>query len=303
VISNRLDATMSSDLYFFRVTAESSSRSAAALRLCVTQSAVSQRIQRLEDRLGHQLFQKVGRQQILTPVGQRLFKSCSAGFSTVEDALRELDQPPQTQVLRILCMQSLALEWLSMRLITFRLQHPDIEVELFADLYDIDASLMRSSGIDVLITYGPYPEKAPIAIEHPEDVFPVAAPSYLDHLKHDPNAAFSLLHDVEPWNGTIVPTVEWDIWRRARDLPWQGQRRDVYYNVALLAYRAAEAGQGIALGRKLIVSSLLENGSLVRADDSDPVNDIKVFVQTPDYDVSEATQLFLTWVKAELSAP
>ena len=302
MIADRLDATMSSDLYFFRIAAESSSRHAAALRLCVTQSAVSQRIQRLEDRLGHQLFQKVGRQQVLTPVGQKLFKACSAGFSLVEDAMRDLDQPEQTQVLRILCMQSLALEWLSLHLINFKLHHPTIEVELFADLYEIDASLMRSSGIDILITYGPYPEKAPIAIEHAEEVFPVASPVYMEMLKRNPDAPFSLLHDVEPWNGTIVPTIEWDIWRRARALPWTGQKRDVYYNVALLAYRAAVAGQGIALGRKLIVEPLLQNGQLVRADQSAPVTDIKVFVQVPDLDVAEPTQLFLDWLGSELSS-
>jgi len=57
----RLDARLVGDLLFFRALVEAGGFARAGDRLAVTQSAVTQRIQRLEQRLGYLLLERGGR--------------------------------------------------------------------------------------------------------------------------------------------------------------------------------------------------------------------------------------------------
>ena len=71
-----MDAT---DLETFIAVAEANSFSRAAERLNLTQPAVTKRIQRLEDSLGTQLFDRIGRSVELTEGGRPIHAEAS-GF-------------------------------------------------------------------------------------------------------------------------------------------------------------------------------------------------------------------------------
>lgn len=75
----------------FLVIAETGSFSLAAERLFVTQPAISKRIQALESELGTQLFDRVGRQTILTPAGEIFFNRAQTILQQLEDSQREID--------------------------------------------------------------------------------------------------------------------------------------------------------------------------------------------------------------------
>lgn len=74
---------------------------AAAVQLGRTQSAVTQQMQRLEEQIGHPLFEKRGRQKRLTEHGERLLVYARQMLATNDEALRHLQQGKLEGTLRI----------------------------------------------------------------------------------------------------------------------------------------------------------------------------------------------------------
>lgn len=71
-------------LHLFSIVALEGTFSAAAFRLSVSQSTLSQQIAKLETDLGQKLFHRGGRTLSLTPVGAQLLKSLGSTFETIE---------------------------------------------------------------------------------------------------------------------------------------------------------------------------------------------------------------------------
>jgi len=80
---------------------EQGSFAGAAIHLGKTQSAVTQQMQRLEDQIGHPLFEKQGRQKRLTAHGQKLLDYARHLLAMNDEALRSLQQGNLEGVLRI----------------------------------------------------------------------------------------------------------------------------------------------------------------------------------------------------------
>ena len=80
-----------SSLRTFLTIAETGSFSTAAERLYLTQSAISKRVQSLENELETQLFDRVGRQTVLTPAGEIFFGRAQTILQQLEDSHREID--------------------------------------------------------------------------------------------------------------------------------------------------------------------------------------------------------------------
>ena len=80
---------------------EQDSFAGAAIHLGKTQSAVTQQMQRLEDQIGHPLFEKHGRSKRLTPHGHKLLEYARHLLAINDDALRSLQQGNLEGVLRI----------------------------------------------------------------------------------------------------------------------------------------------------------------------------------------------------------
>lgn len=74
-------------LRYFEVSARYASFTRAAQELCLTQSAVSQKILALESRLGYPLFRRQSRGLRLTDKGQHLFTGVAAAFDLLKDTL------------------------------------------------------------------------------------------------------------------------------------------------------------------------------------------------------------------------
>jgi len=80
-----------SSLRTFLTIAETGSFSTAAEQLYLTQSAISKRIQSLETELDTRLFDRVGRQTVLTPAGEIFFSRAQTILQQLEDSHREID--------------------------------------------------------------------------------------------------------------------------------------------------------------------------------------------------------------------
>lgn len=82
------------NLRAFRAIAETGSFSAAAMRLHLSQPAISKRMALLEAHLGVALFDRVGRRVLLTEAGSALLPHAAAvelSFAAAEQAVRDLD--------------------------------------------------------------------------------------------------------------------------------------------------------------------------------------------------------------------
>lgn len=81
--------------------ANKGSFAAAALQLGRTQSTITQQMQRLEDKVGHELFEKQGRQKRLTDHGRRLLGYALHMLAIHDEALRNLQHRQVQGLVRI----------------------------------------------------------------------------------------------------------------------------------------------------------------------------------------------------------
>jgi len=294
----RLDAQLLSDLWIFRAAARLGSITAAARRLGVTQGAVSQRVLRLEARLGAPLFVRHKSRIALTEAGTSLLGAMTQVALVLNDTLSRINRF-QRKAIVVSCVPSLATEWLVPHLEDFYREHPGVEVFIRSEMAPATAERMEDDGIDVTIDYTPQPaEDLHELASLQEMLFPVCASRYREKLT-DPAQAdepIVLLHDDAPWIGGPAG-VEWAAWRHASGANWPERPTAArHFNLAHLAYHAAMCEQGVALGRSVIVNRLLLKGELVAAADHPPVPGpiYRVLTNRPG-DARSPVRLFASW--------
>lgn len=272
--SRRLDAQLLSDLWIFRAAARSESMSVAASQLHVTAGAVSQRVQRLEARLGVSLFVRQKSRVVLTEAGSVLLETMNGVSAALNEALARVDRSERVSVV-VSCGGSLVTEWLLPNLRDFYQECPDIELQVRAETIVPTAARMADESIDVAVSYlhqrpGDVVELASIQ----ELTFPVCSRDYRERLESRPaqEREVAVMHDADAWREGEAPRAEWMEW-----LAGSGAvssfivKSERQFNMAHLAYQAASYGQGIAIGRSLSVHGMLKSGRLVSALDLPPV--------------------------------
>ena len=114
----------------FEAAARHLSFTRAAQELAITQSAVSRHVRTLEADFGCRLFERAGRGLRLTESGRLLLPGLQQGFSALQAACASLRS--DEGALRMKAPSTLTMRWLMARLSRFRLQQPDIEIQLTA---------------------------------------------------------------------------------------------------------------------------------------------------------------------------
>ncbi|SDI96207.1 DNA-binding transcriptional regulator, LysR family [Pseudomonas flavescens] len=237
----------------------------AAARLNLTQSAVSQQIRHLEERLGYPLFVRQPRALALTPNGAVLFEVSTRLISELQQTIDRLATP--NAPLQINCLPSFTLQWLMPRLAEFNRQEPGISVRLKAEFQTLDRQSMDVQGIDLAVRYDPV-NYGQLHTDHLMDEYliPVATPRYLQrHLQPGRRLSLEnavLLHDAAPWAGA-PEHIEWRTWLQAHMPDYCGPLEGPQFNLSCLATSAALNDQGIAMGRAALVYDDLVSGRLV----------------------------------------
>ena len=229
----------------------------ASEELLITQSAVSHHIATLERELGVKLFTRGARSIAFTPAGERYFVAVRDAFAVIASGTAELRAHASRIRVSMSVLPSLAANWLVPRLSRFTERHPEIDLALDPTLRlaDIDAG-----EADLAIRYG---DGRWAGVESrlmmSERLTPLASPALLrtGAAVHEPKDVLNhtLLLVSRPY--------EWEIWASANSLDLNRARTIQLsdYNVAL---QAALDGQGIALGRLLLVGDRLRTGALVQ---------------------------------------
>ncbi len=132
----------------FETTARLGKVTRAANELCVTPSAVSHQIRRLEDIVGHSLIEFSEGKARLTEWGSILAPGLTDGFLRIREAVNLLQDSIGVSTLTIDSRPFFASKWLSPRLDRFWEKHPDIALrmrymlEMHRDSSDVaDASI------------------------------------------------------------------------------------------------------------------------------------------------------------------
>ncbi|MEO0402642.1 MAG: LysR substrate-binding domain-containing protein [Pseudomonadota bacterium] len=240
-------------LQVFEVAARCGTFTAAGDVLGITQSGVSRQVSDLEATLGVALFLRNGARLRLTPAGDRLARQLEEAFALVSSAVADAQRSDQIVTLSML--PSVAARWFAPRLGNFMAAHPDVDLRVTASRHLVD---FVSDGVDAAIRYSPAPERHLDVVKlGTETVTPVCAPQYAAkhglHIPDDLHRATLLCGDIPE---------DWSAWYEAagcQHAPQAGPR--LGDDGAIL--QAALQGQGVALGRSLLVADDIATGRLV----------------------------------------
>lgn len=145
--------------YFIEV-AKREHISEAAIHLHVAQSAVSRQIANLEEELGVELFERVGRNVKLTPIGKIFLGHSISALQAIDYAKKQIDEylDPDKGTIKIGFPTSLAGHLLPTVISAFKKEHPHVAFHLRQGSYNylIDAVKNRELNLAFL---GPLPSK------------------------------------------------------------------------------------------------------------------------------------------------
>jgi DNA-binding transcriptional LysR family regulator len=226
----------------------------AAEELCLSPSAVSHAIRKLEEHLGTRLFLRNTRKIQLTPEGEALFTHIRRGFDDLRHGM-ELVSARGPTVLRLHSAPSFAAQWLVPRLARFFTEHPRIDLRLAANT---DYARFEADEFDLDIVYGK-PKSAGITVVPLSDelLTPLCAPEMAARIKSPGDLLGLQLIQSES------KQIRWPTWLEANHLPintTQGAR----FDRSFLAIAAAVDGLGVALESTLLAERELKSGRLVR---------------------------------------
>lgn len=277
-------------LRVFETAARTGSFTDAAEELHVSQSAVSKQVAVLEAQIGEKLFERLHRKISLTQKGHNLAEIAADALKVLQDGLGN-EPPSQPDQIRLICDADFALLWLLPRLPTFERANPEIRVSIKPV---VALSEPPDSAQDCAIIWGRGTwQKQRYSPLMTNTVFPVASPSFFDHLDRapDPSDVTSemLIHDQS--------THWWTAFRVVTGSKSFNPNAGRVYGQTVLCLEAAASGAGIAIGDEVSAGRYLENGRLVHLfQERLPSPDAYYFVQTQTKTEPHHVNLFKWWV-------
>jgi LysR family transcriptional regulator, glycine cleavage system transcriptional activator len=246
------------ELVAFEAVARLLSFTKAAAELCITQSAVSHRVRRLEKFVGAQLLYRTNPGIALTAAGAALLPQIKAALDNLERM-----GPRRERRLRVAAGGALCTWWLAGRLAAFMHQQPGMTIELIT--VENDRSPIPEVDVRILwLNANDAPAVAtvrPLLVEH---VFPVCSPDLVRDLPAHPDASvlatLPLIHKLTHAEGEW----SWSVWLDRLGLPQRSAREGVLrFTDTGLMLAAAVNGGGVALTRSLLAHDALMDGRLI----------------------------------------
>ncbi|MCU4654999.1 LysR substrate-binding domain-containing protein [Roseibacterium sp. SDUM158016] len=277
----------------FEAVARLGSVTAAADELCVTNSAVSHQVAKLEDWMGFPLVERHGRGIILTAEGERYKRSVCEAFRLLHNETDMLRRQSQDSAVRVSSLPMFAVSWLMTQMHDFWARHPDVRVALH---YSRSTTECDENSTDVAIRFGrpgDYPEFVAMPLLEGTAI-PVAAPGYLTEIGYTGLADFDrvhLLHDDD--------REYWGEWLACAGLDRKLAEGGPLLPDGNLTLAATIAGEGVGLLRRAIIKPQLRSGTLVPISDISIQTDLHYLVLTPrNRAVPRGAMLFVQWLQS-----
>ena len=253
------------DLAAFAVVARELSFTRAAAKLGVSQSALSQTVRSLEERLGLRLLTRTTRSVSPTEAGERLLQTIGPRFDEISaelTALGEMRDRPGGHI-RITTGEHPAQTLLQPALARLLPEYPDIRVEVVIDYGLVD---IVASGFDAGIRLGEQVAKDMIAVRIGPEVriAVVGAPSYFERnpTPQTPQdlTAHTCINIRMPTHGGIFP---WEFEKDGRELKVRVEGQLVFNNLAMRTASVLD-GLGLAYMPEDLALPYIADGRLVR---------------------------------------
>lgn len=251
-------------LAVFALVAEEKSFRAAADRMGVTRSAVSQTIRRLEETLAIALVQRTTRSVSLTEAGEALFGEVAPALADMRAAVEatgDLRGRPRGQLR--LAVSSIAERFLSGPfLATFAEANPEIQVDISVTDEEFD---IVAEGYDAGVRLGEVIEQDMIAVPVAGDErqLAVCAPGYLQRFGAPSHPSELADHRCIGWRPKPkVPPYRWEFAEKGKEFS-VAVAPEITTNDMALMTKLAVAGAGITFGMEESFRPWIERGELV----------------------------------------
>lgn len=249
----------------FVATADAGGFTAAAERLNLTNSAVSKRVARLEERLGSRLFERTTRRLALTDAGAAFYRSCVRALADLEEAEAVLAAKRHEPVGRLRLDAPAAFGRLKVwpLLLRFAQQHPHLRPHV--SLTDRFVDLLEE-GIDLAVRIGG-PDHWPASLGHrylgSERLIFCASPDYLARAGTPSSLAELSRHDAVLYGKADGSTSPWLIAHGAGAVERRTVEGRIIVGSGEAQVAAVKAGCGVAQLATWLVSDDLASGALV----------------------------------------
>jgi len=276
----------------FEAVARLGSVTRAAAELHLTHAAVSQQVKGLEHQLGMVLFERQGRGIEVTGDGRAYAEQVRQLLDDLGEATRRLQARPRRNELVFATFPSFAAHWLLPRLPRFRARHPEYRIRIQTSM---DFQDLRQGMVDIGVRMGEGQWDGLTALRlFQDDVLLVAAPDYdggrlprtLDQALRQP-----LMYTEETWR-------HWGEAAGASQMP----TRPVSVNDSNLVLEALRLGQALALERRSLVQTALQEGRLVQLTPIVAPYPYAYWLVWPERTESaEKQERFTAWLQAEVA--
>jgi LysR family transcriptional regulator of beta-lactamase len=276
----------------FEVSARHLSFTRAALELHVTQTAVSQHVKNLENRIGAQLFRRLPRGLTLTDEGAALLPVLAQSFGRIASVLGQFGEGRAREALTIGVVGTFAVGWLMPRLQDFQQLHPFVDLRLFTHNNRVD---LAGEGLDYAIRFGDgawHGTEAEPLMTAP--LSPVCAPAWADRLQRPAD-----LH-----GATLLRSYrsdEWAAWFAAAGVECPVLRGAVFDSSMTMAEAVAQ-GAGVALLPVAMFGRELRQGRLVRPFAVETQNGRYWLTRLKSKAQGPAMQVFRAWLMQAVAA-
>ncbi|MBC5767950.1 LysR substrate-binding domain-containing protein [Ramlibacter albus] len=144
-------------LRYFVALAECLSFTRAAERVHVTQSTLSHQIRQLEEELGHDLFDRIGKRVVLTEAGETFLAYAAKALREVDQGLSDLSRSAEalSGEVRIGATGTFNIEFVPECLALFLQRNPTVKVSVEELSGDVIAQKLIDASLDVGIAYQP----------------------------------------------------------------------------------------------------------------------------------------------------
>lgn len=235
----------------------SGSVTGAAHQLGRTHSAVSKQLHQLQDLAGVALFEKHGSGLRLTQEGQKFATVVSASLADIRRGYDEVTRSRKQQTVSIKVSSTFARVWAIPIVARFNRHHPDIEIQITLTVpqnsHAIDGSVDLVLSWDRLVSpMKAHPNATTLGDVH---IGPVLSPTYGYSIE---SGSFRFRTRINRRGSEAG----WERWSELTDLRIASENQ-LTFELAGLAYEAAERGMGVALAPKFLVEKELKSGTLV----------------------------------------